>query len=144
MKMVAEREAKEMASDGMDDSSYNSADVQDLPKPPYFFKVRVSLLQRDLVCAPELHRTIGPVWCIGMDDTNEGRRRVSYAVTEMKTVQLPESRMSLRVVALWCASSFFRRPASSATTRSARTPHGTRRFWPSSGWDCPSRSTTTT
>lgn len=40
--MVAEREAKEMemAGSGMEeDASYNSADVQDLPKPPYHFKV---------------------------------------------------------------------------------------------------------
>lgn len=43
MKMVAEREAKELAATGMDDedSSYGSADVQDLPKPPYYFKVRL-------------------------------------------------------------------------------------------------------
>lgn len=39
MKMVAAREAREMASGGVEDASYNSADIQDLPKPPYYFKV---------------------------------------------------------------------------------------------------------
>lgn len=39
LKMVAEREAKAIASGDADDASYSSADIQDLPKPPYYFKV---------------------------------------------------------------------------------------------------------
>ena len=39
MKMVADREAKALASGDDEDASYSSADVQDLPKPPYYFKV---------------------------------------------------------------------------------------------------------
>lgn len=39
MQMVAEREAKQMTLTE-EDTAYNSADIQDLPKPPYIFKVR--------------------------------------------------------------------------------------------------------
>lgn len=37
--MVADRESQKMALGDTEDLSYNSADIQDLPKPPYYFKV---------------------------------------------------------------------------------------------------------
>lgn len=37
--MVADRESQQMALGDTEDLSYNSADIQDLPKPPYYFKV---------------------------------------------------------------------------------------------------------
>lgn len=39
MKMVADREAQQIALGDAEDLSYNSADIQDLPQPPYYFKV---------------------------------------------------------------------------------------------------------
>eukprot|EP00903_Cladosiphon_okamuranus_P005329 g5327.t1 len=60
MKMVAEREAKEMemANSGMEDSSYNSADIQDLPKPPYYFKTPGEFGNNTLCTDPAWHRAL--------------------------------------------------------------------------------------
>ncbi len=48
LKMVAEREAKAIASGEADDPSYSSADIQDLPKPPYYFKVQYFMFVMDV------------------------------------------------------------------------------------------------
>ncbi|CAM9331664.1 unnamed protein product [Scytosiphon promiscuus] len=57
MQMVAEREAKQMTLTE-EDAAYNSADVQDLPKPPYIFKTPGEFENDTLCTDPKWHTAL--------------------------------------------------------------------------------------
>ncbi|CAM9278493.1 unnamed protein product [Ectocarpus sp. 4 AP-2014] len=83
MKMVAEREAKELAKGDEEDAAYTSADIQDLPQPPYHFRTPGEFGNDTLCTDPAWHTTLLAFRWLGLPYEVEHEDDEDEAMLEM-------------------------------------------------------------